>query len=251
MLKLAIINGNPEIFHSIQGEGKNSGHPSIFIRLSLCNLYCNWCDTDYTWNWEGTPYPHQNDSIPGYKKFSKKQFLVKLPNDEIIRQFKTIKCTNLVITGGEPLLQQKELVNFLEALRETDKTYHIEFETNGTLMPIEALDKLTDQYNVSIKLSNSKVQESDRLSDRAISFFANSPKANFKFVVDKEDDLQEVLSLIQQYEISTKRIYLMPQGINSETLRQKQQWLIELCKQYGFNYTDRIHIHIYGNKKGV
>ena len=251
MLRLARIDGKPEIFYSIQGEGKNSGHPSIFIRLSLCNLYCNWCDTDYTWNWDNTSFTHQNDLTPNYKKFSKEQFLVTLPTNEIIRQLETINCTNLVITGGEPLMQQRELVSFLEALKKTDKTYRIEFETNGTLTPTETLDKLTNQYNVSIKLSNSKVQENDRLNNHAISFFASSQKANFKFVLDKEEDLQEVLKLIQQYNIPPSEIYLMPQGTDPKILRKKQQWLIELCKQYGFKYTDRLHIHIYGNKRGV
>ncbi len=251
MLKLAKLNGKPEIFYSIQGEGKNIGRPSIFIRLSLCNLYCNWCDTDYTWNWEGTPYPHQNDQNPRYKKYQKELFMMELSNEEIIRQIDSFNCKNLVITGGEPLMQQKELISLLNALREPDKAYHIEFETNGTATPSKVLDIQTDQYNVSLKLSNSKVKEKDRLNERAITFFAQSPKANFKFVVDRENDLHEILKLIKQYNISPEQVYLMPQGTNPETLRQKQQWLIELCKQYGFNFTDRMHIHIYGNKRGV
>ena len=251
MLKLAKLNGNPEIFYSIQGEGKNIGRPSIFIRLSLCNLYCNWCDTDYTWNWEGTPHPHQNDQNPAYKKYQKELFMMELSNKEIIRQIDSFNCKNLVITGGEPLMQQKELISLLNALKETDKTYHIEFETNGTTTPSKGLDIQTDQYNVSLKLSNSKVKEKDRLNEQAVTFFAQSPKANFKFVVDRENDLHEILALIKQYNISPEQVYLMPQGTNPEILRQKQQWLIELCKQYGFNFTDRLHIHIYGNKRGV
>ncbi len=251
MLKLAKLSGKPEVFYSIQGEGKNIGQPSIFIRLALCNLYCHWCDTDYTWNWKGTPYSHINDFKPGYTKFPKENYLIEYPTDKIIEKIESFKCKNIVITGGEPLLQQKELVHFLDVLTEKSNSYHIEFETNGTLIPSKVLNILTDQYNVSIKLSNSGVKESDRIKEDAIEFFAKSSKANFKFVIDKEKDINEVIKLSKDYKISHKRIFLMPQGRTSETLNEKQQWLIELCKQYGFNYTDRLHILIYGNKRGV
>ena len=76
--------------------------------------------------------------------------------------------------------------------------YHSEFETNGTIIPNRELDQLTDQYNVSIKLSNSKVEYADRIVPDAIAFFANSDKANFKFVVDQPADLEEILALREE-----------------------------------------------------
>lgn len=251
MLKLSKLSGKPEIFYSIQGEGKNMGKPSVFVRLATCNLYCHWCDTDYTWNWIGTPYSHQNDSKPGYNKYPKDSYIIEVPNDQIIKQIESYNCLNLVITGGEPLMQQKDLISLLDALTESKYSYYIEFETNGTSVPSKVLDILTDQYNVSLKLKNSKVKENDRLNERAITFFAQSPKANFKFVIDQENDINEVFELTEKYNIPHKRIYLMPQGTTSDDLLKKQQWLVELCKQYGFNYSDRLHIHIYGNKRGI
>jgi organic radical activating enzyme len=82
-------------------------------------------------------------------------------------------------------------------------------------------------------------------------YFAENPKAVFKFVQTKEEDLEETLGLIRQYKIPANRVYLMPEGTSPEALKAKQLWLVEVCKQHGFNYTDRLHVHIYGPKRGV
>lgn len=251
MIKLAKLNNRPEIFHSIQGEGKNLGKPSVFIRLSLCNLYCKWCDTDYTWNWEGTPYPHNNDALPGYHKFEKDEMMAVLNDEEIAAIVDDYNCKNLVITGGEPLVQQKSLISLLHLLRGNERNYHIEYETNGTFIPLSEVDALSDQYNVSIKLSNSGVSYEDRIEPGAIAWFAASPKSNFKFVVDTEQDMEEVQAIINEYNISNEVVYLMPQGSSVESLRQKQNWIVEVCKQYNYNYSDRMHIHIWGAKRGI
>lgn len=251
MLKVASHNGEPEIFYSIQGEGKNIGKPSIFIRLSLCNLYCFWCDTDYTWNWENTNFKHQNDSSKDYKKFKKGENIIKMTNEEILEQLKKYSCENLVITGGEPLVQKKDLFRLLKYLKNYNAQYHIEFETNGTIIPDKNLDALADQYNVSVKLANSLVSEKERIEAEAIRFFAQSPKANFKFVLDTPQDFEEVEKILENFKIDAKKVYLMPQATTIPTLQSKQKWLVEICKQKGFNYTDRLHILIYGDKRGV
>lgn len=251
MLKIALHNENPEIFYTIQGEGKNIGKPSIFIRLSLCNLYCFWCDTDYTWNWENTNFKHQNDSNKAYKKFKKGDNIIKMTNEEILEQLKKYPCENLVITGGEPLVQKKDLLGLLQYLKAYKDTYHIEFETNGTIIPDEKLDALTDQYNVSVKLANSLVSEKERIEAEAIRFFAQSPKSNFKFVLDTPQDFEEVEKIVKDFDIDAKKVYLMPQASKVQVLQAKQQGLVELCKTKGFNYTDRLHILIYGDKRGV
>lgn len=251
MLRIALLNGKPEIFHSIQGEGKNIGRPSIFIRLSLCNLYCYWCDTEYTWNWENTPFVHQNDSKANYQKFSQKENIITLSEEAIIQEITQYPCQNLIFTGGEPLIQQKQLIPLLEKLRNINPCYQIEFETNGTIMPSPKLDELTHQYNVSVKLANSRVTIPTRLKENVISFFAQNPKAYFKFVIEAPQDVQEVLTITENHRIPHERIYLMPQGTQPNTLKKKQQWLIEICKKHNFHYTDRLHILIYGNKRGV
>lgn len=252
MLKIAKLNDQPEIFHSIQGEGKNLGLPSVFVRLSLCNLNCVWCDTDYTWNWEGTDFKHAFDNRVGYSKFKKEDWITSPPTDELIRNISNFKCAHIVITGGEPLVQHKDLTAFVGALKESQPNfYHIEFETNGTIIPNEALDLLTDQYNVSIKLSNSGVDQKLRIVPDAIRYFVRSSKSNFKFVIDQASDLEEVLELISDYNIPKDRVYLMPQGTTADALDPKAAWLVEICKEHQLAFSPRLHIAIYGDKKGV
>lgn len=250
MLKLAKLNDGPEIFYTIQGEGKNVGVPSVFVRLSLCNLYCFWCDTDFTWNWKETKFQHVKDSDPAYRKFSKDEFIAEVDIEDIINRISTFPTENLVVTGGEPLIQQKELKGLFARLKSL-ADYHIEIETNGTITPDAELDASVDQYNVSVKLTNSKVTERERLREPALRFFASSPKANFKFVINDPADVEEVLALVSGFGVKKRRVYLMPQGLTQQNLRDKQLWLVDICKTHGFNYTDRIHIHIYGDKRGV
>lgn len=244
-MKLAKLHEGPEIFHTIQGEGKNLGKPSIFLRTSLCNLHCIWCDTDYTWNWAGTRFEHENN-----KKYSKENFLIELGVEEAIAHIRGFNCRHMVLTGGEPLLQQAELSELMVALKSMDE-YTFEVETNGTLLPNKIFDQLIGQYNVSPKLGNSNNSENLRLKHGPLSFYANSSKANFKFVISTEDDLTEVTQIIDRYHILPDKIYLMPEGRSEKELGKKRTWLVDICKKRNFNFTDRLHIHLYGNKRGT
>ncbi len=250
-MKIARLNGSPEIFHSIQGEGKNLGRPSVFVRTSLCNLHCRWCDTDYTWNWVGTPFLHEKDDGPGYQKFLKKDWIAEVSTEEIARKVLIFNCLNVVLTGGEPMMQQAGLVELMEKLRSKNPLFHFEIETNGTLAAIEKLDFLANQYNVSPKLANSGNPEKLRDKTRAMQFFSKSKKANFKFVIAAPDDLTEVFILLKKYKVATEKVFLMPEATTREKLVERREWLVEICKRHQFNYTDRLHIQIYGAKKGV
>lgn len=250
-MKIAKLNDGPEIFYTIQGEGKNLGRPSIFVRSSLCNLHCVWCDTDYTWNWEGTRFKHEKDTLSGYKKFKMEEQIVEMSTDEIAAEVMKYPCKNLVLTGGEPMMQQEAWVELMTRLRKEDPGYFFEVETNGTKLPLPAFDQYIDQYNVSPKLANSGNKRSLREKPEVYAYFAKSPKAVFKFVVTKEEDLKEIVALVQSYHIPREHIYLMPEGTSPEALTARQQWLVEVCKKHGFNYTDRLHVHIYGAKRGV
>lgn len=250
-LKLARLNGRPEVFYSIQGEGKGMGTPSVFVRTSLCNLHCIWCDTDYTWNWIGTRFQHLNDRQPGYQKFDKKDWIAACSIPEVAALVVAHPCLNVILTGGEPMLQQPALTILMQHLRQANPAYRFEVETNGTLVPTPEFEAQIDQYNVSPKLENSNNPRKLREKPAVYRAFAQNPKAHFKFVVAEKNDLAEVLEIVHRYEIPSEKVWLMPEGSTRQTLARRRMWLVEVCKTHGFRYTDRLHVQIWGSKKGV
>lgn len=247
-LRLAKMKGKPEIFYTVQGEGVRMGEPAVFVRLSGCNLHCKWCDTPYTWNFEGTPFQHN-----GGKKFLVEDQTCFLGITEVRERILDVQMKSLldeiplVITGGEPLLQQSEL----EALLMCEAYSFVEIETNGTIVPLEKLDKYVDQYNVSPKLSGSG-NGNMAIVYEPMMWHAKSKKSYFKFVVSTNEELDEVADLVARYEIDRKRVILMPEGITNKDIREKTQWLIAMCKYYGFRFSTRLHVLAYGGaKRGV
>jgi 7-carboxy-7-deazaguanine synthase len=250
-IKLARLDNEPEIFHSIQGEGVSMGVPSVFVRASLCNLHCRWCDTDYTWNWENTPWKHDKDVDPSYQKFSKEQYLIEITTDQVAEKIASFPCTHVIITGGEPLLQDEAWQSVISELLKKDASYQFEVETNGTMIPSSGLDQHISQYNVSPKLDNSGNEASLRIKEDALAFFSGTPKAWFKFVISDEGDLSEVEKLIAEHSLPIGRILLMPEGRDMATLEKRRLWLAEMCRDRGFRYSDRLHVQLWGSKRGV
>jgi len=250
-LKLAKLNGAPEVFFSIQGEGKNTGTPSVFVRTTLCNLHCIWCDTDYTWNWTNTKFAHVNDEKPGYKKFEKKAWISECSVEAVAKIILEFDCRNVILTGGEPMLQQPGLTALMALLRTTDERFRFETETNGTLVPTPEFDRAIDQYNVSPKLENSGNAPKLREKPKAMAALAQNPKSNFKFVMETPEDLEEILHLQERYHIAAEKIWLMPEGTSAAQLANRREWLTEICKKHHFRFSDRLHVQIWGAKKGV
>lgn len=250
LMKLARLpDGSPEIFHSLQGEGLSLGKPSVFIRASLCNLHCVWCDTDYTWNWEGTPWQHERDEEPGYAKFKKSEQIVDLAPAEVAAEVRRYPCRHLVLTGGEPLLQEQEFLETLTILREDGEVWTAEVETNGTQQPGHEFDEAVTQYNISPKLANSGQPEELRLQEAPLAFFARSTKSSFKFVIAGEADLTEVEDLKSRLNLSPERIILMPEGRSPETLAQRTRWLANVCRNRGHRFSPRLHIDLWGTTR--
>lgn len=245
-IKLAKLGDKPEIFHTLQGEGVSTGLPSIFIRSSLCNLHCSWCDTAYTWNWEGSKWAHEDA-----EKYSKADYLVEMDTAEVVSLVESYPCFNVVMTGGEPLLQQPAWLEIIELLRAKDPKYRFEVETNGTQLPNEWMSDAVDQWNVSTKLSNSGNAEKLRVNEQAMNFFAASVKAWFKFVVQSDQDLEEVRELEQRFGLTRERILLMPEGRDEVTLQKRRLWLADICRDHGYRFSDRLHIQLWGSKRGV
>lgn len=250
-MKLAKLNDGPEIFFTLQGEGISAGSPAVFIRASRCNLHCIWCDTDHTWNFDGTPWPHTKDHTPHAGKFSIADHTIDLTPNEAAQLILAYQCPRVVITGGEPMLQEDAFLEMINHLRHAMPACIIEVETNGTRIPSPAFDHAVNQFNVSPKLSNSHVPEPLRIHHDALTFFANSPKAWFKFVVTTTQDLAEIQSLRARFAIPHQRILLMPEGRTASELDQRAPWLANLCRDLGFRFCDRLHVRLWGDTRGV
>ena len=235
----------PEIFHSIQGEGPKIGRPSIFIRLSGCNLYCSWCDTPYTWNWKGTKYAHDADI-----KYIKSNEQTSLEIVELTDQILQYPCRNIVITGGEPMVQQKALFRLSEALLKKG-SFTIDIETNATIQPNEDFDSLVSKYICSPKLSNANVPEKLRMKENVLGWFAASEKAYFKFVASKIDDFDEITALVNNIGINPDSVYIMAEALNESHLNDRQVEIAETCLALGYRYGDRLHLRLFGDKRGV
>lgn len=234
--------GGPEIFASLQGEGPSMGMPVAFVRLSRCNLACMWCDTAYTWRFEGDNRPHRDDLT-----FDRRANQITLPPAEAAARIAALGQRRLVITGGEPLLQAGALAEMLAHL--PDMT--IEIETNGTVAAPPRLDIRVDQYNVSPKLSHSGNPESIALIPERLDAYAADSRAFFKFVIAQPEDVDEVLALQRRWRIPRDRIFLMPEGTDSSVLRARLAWLAPLCLEHGLRLSDRMHIHLYGDTRGT
>lgn len=239
-----------ELFYSIQGEGKRSGSPSFFIRTNFCNLRCkfnggNLCDTAYT-SW----YPDD------------KKNLGEIEIDEIIDEYKKIGCKDIVITGGEPTMYPEELEMFCKGIKKINENILITIETNGT--GIGDFVNYADLMSISPKLNSSvpfnteyeKMHEKNRINFQVLSKF-NSLKekkkidVQWKFVFTSESDINEIKDLQIKVGFKNEDIYLMPEGITSEDLNKNRLKTIEACKKFNYNYTDRIHILVWGNKRGT
>lgn len=239
--------GQAEVFHSLQGEGPFVGRPSTFIRTSGCNLYCFWCDTPYTWNFSGTPFVHESS-----QKYERKREQVELHASELAARVRSLGCKNVVLTGGEPLLQQSQLLSLFRELGSDPDPYVFDVETNGTVTPVPSFDDAVFAYVVSPKLKNSRVKDGHRLRDEALHFFADSRKAYFKFVVDSpERDREEVMSLIRAYQLPRERCFLMPAATSPQALETRAPEIARLCADEGLRFSDRLHLRLYGSSRGT
>ena len=228
-----------EIFYSLQGEGELTGVPSVFIRTSGCNLRCSWCDTPYaSWNPEGTQYTVAQlvTAVESYRP-----------------------AQHVVLTGGEPMIAPgiRDLASELK-----QRGYHLTLETAATIAP----DGIAcDLVSMSPKLLNSapdatqhptwrKRHEATRWQPGIIRAWLQGGYAyQFKFVVSSPADVDELAAMIASLgvEVPSHKILLMPEAKTLETLRTRASWLSDVCKARGYRYAHRLHIELYGNKRGT
>ncbi len=238
--------GEPEIFASLQGEGPSMGKPCAFVRLSRCNLACEWCDTAYTWRFEGDNRPHR-DGV-AYERAANQ---VTLDETDVAGRIAQLGQPRLVVTGGEPLLQAPALARMLAHLLTALPYTAIEIETNGTVAPPPALDALVNQYHVRPKLAHSGNPAALALIPERLIHWAAEPRAFFKFVVATPADVEEVLMLAQTFVLARERVFLMAEGTDPATLAARERWLAQLCLEHSLTLSKRLHIELYGDTRGT
>jgi organic radical activating enzyme len=214
-----------ETFYSIQGEGATAGRPAIFVRLQGCSVGCGWCDTKYSW-----------DAAAGRE----------VDLTALLHEVAGFPCRRVVVTGGEPL-ESPLFAPLVGAL--AGRGCAIEVETSGTLEP-PADDPAPIQWNVSLKLAGSGVAEGRRVNAAAIGAFL-ARDAWWKFVVGEPGELDEVLRLAQRFALPRARVLLQPEGMRAEDLAARTPWVVEACKAHGFGFSPRLHVLIWGARRGV
>ena len=242
--------GGAEVFRSVQGEGRSIGRVRTFVRLSGCNLHCQWCDTAYTWNWLGADFAHERDAPGAPHQFAVDREMATLTVAEVAALAAALPAEGVVITGGEPLLQATGLCALIDALKAHDPAVAIEVETNGSIAPGAELAGRVDLFMVSPKLAHSGNDLAVALNPKALAAFAALESAVFKFVARTPADLAEVDALAARYGIVPARIYIMPEGTDSATVLARGAQLIEAVVAAGYNFSDRLHIHLFGQKRG-
>ncbi len=244
--------GDPEIFLTIQGEGASAGRPAVFVRLSGCNLHCWWCDTPYTWNWTGSDFSHR-DTDAGGARYEVSDERLTLSIAEVAKRIFELAGTpeRLVLTGGEPMMQQTALAALIALMKAESAATIIEIETNGTIAPKPEFRAMTDQFNVSPKLAGSRNDQAIRRRTDVLREYAADPRATFKFVVSEEGELAEVDGLVAEIGATPERVYLMAEGTSVEALNARAAWLIPAALALGFGYSDRMHTRVFGDTRGT
>jgi organic radical activating enzyme len=222
-----------EIFESIQGEGASAGTPCVFVRLATCNLRCSWCDTRYTWDWSSYDYDTE------VKKSDVAAVLARVANHPSRR---------VVVTGGEPLLQQKALAVLFEQLPED---VVVEIETNGTLAPNEVLARRVNQWNVSPKLGNSGEPRERRIVPAALSAILATGRAWLKLVIQGAADADEADALIAELAWPPSRVLFMPQASTPDALAEAAPLVRVLAQRRGLGTSPRLHVERWGGRRGV
>lgn len=235
-----------EIYPCLQGEGVNLGKPSLLVRFQICNLRCTWCDTPYTHTFKSDPVEKENPQS--------KQKFVRHTLESLVEIIKSHNINHLILSGGEPTLQNLGLF-----MRNLGKNFTAEVESNGTRIPHLQIPNFLEQdyhlmqWNISPKFSNAGEEIIPEALNHWSQLAATHEDVYFKFVVRKQfvnEDMQEILDIVQSYKISCDRVLLMAEGIHLES-QVSNIWLHDECLKYGFRYTPRLHILLFGNLRGV
>ena len=215
---------------TFQGEGPSLGRRAGFVRLGRCNMACSFCDTPYTWDWE---------------RHDPAKELTRVDVAALADRVRAMRVPLVVVTGGEPLLQQSHLVEFLSELH---PSHQVEIESAGTLMPSNDLTALVTRFNVSPKLSNSGMPLDRRYKPEVLRALDATHKASFKFVVTDDQSLREVASMVDDCQLH--EVWVMPEGVTADEVTGRGRALAEAVLARGWNLTTRLHVLLWGDERG-
>lgn len=233
------------VFYTLQGEGVTMGEPAVFLRTHVCNLRCTWCDAWYTWN----PQTPEFWTEPQDLDIGQVADMVEnawAPTDTRIQK-------RLIITGGEPMIQQEQIIKLMDELNDYEEKpqWTFEIETNGTIMPDDRLIEAGVQFNCSPKLSNSLNGVRSRIRPDVIKRLAEG-NTRFKFVVMSNEDLDEIeRDWVDGIGIHPEQVILMPQGVTAEEVHMNSRRVAEYAKIKGYRLLGRLQNEIWGARRGV
>ena len=220
-----------EIFASLQGEGPSLGAPSLFVRLALCNLRCDWCDTRYTWDFE---------------RYDPAREIHPTPVAEVAARIASAPDRRVVITGGEPLMQQAPLARLFELIPSSTA---VEVETNGTVAPEPALAARVDQWNVSPKLAHAGDSADRRIRLDSLAALRDTGRAFLKFVLRSAADLAEAHALVDALAWPRERVFLMPEASTPDLHAERAASVAALCEEHGYRFTPRLHVLLWRGER--
>lgn len=273
-----------EIFHSIQGEGKWVGTPSVFLRTFGCNLTCAGFGQPRDNHIPEEEMPHMKMDISTvtsvedlpvvdigcdssaswsakYKHLSPFATTDELAF-EISKYAPWSKDNHLVITGGEPLLGwQKAYIEMFDHSELKDLT-HLTFETNGSKKVISEFSNYLNMRNIDVtwmcspKLSLTGEDQSITIDpDSLLSMNkVHNSNINLKFVIRDEEDISEVENAVAKYDeagVEIEDVFLMPEGATIEGQELTERAVADICMEYGYKFSPRLHINLFGNSWGT
>ena len=253
-MKLAKMpDGTPEIYGPvIQGEGPDIGLPVYFVRFAGCNLYCKWCDSHYTWNYEDTEFEHVYN-----EKVKRDDYVLDITPEEVVEKLLELKgdseVRNIIFSGGEPLLQQKAIVDIMKLLIKESPYWNASIETNGTIKLSNEIQRYLVSVNCSPKLESSGCLEKHRNKPKTIENYLNFGASFFKFVVGIktfEHDVKEIEKWQSENNVGDHLIYIMPEGIRKEQIEEGTKFLESNLKK-NWHITSRLHILLHGDKRAI
>lgn len=265
-LKNTTLNTNEIFGPTIQGEGIFTGHPSIFVRTVGCNLRCAFKDSlSGKVTLCDTPYTSHNPEKPRYKTVGEAMDVIKSIKD------KHPNVKHIVITGGEPMLQASGVADLIQCISLSYNDMKITIETNGTIGVNDFPWEMVDLVSISPKLSSSACfVDSDvpkglqdqhnrmRINISVIQDYISHTDSQLKFVYAKKGDETEIKNIVDAVKkdkksfIFNQEVLIMPQGISSNALDASiKEGILEFCYDNNYTFCDRLHVRIWGDKRGV